>query len=421
MTVNDIDHRVLGNKLDLFHQQEEGPGMVFWHPRGWELYRVLEDYIRARMRRAGFREIRTPQLLARSLWEKSGHWEKFGAAMYSVSDAEQGLLEQGGAEPRDAEQGRALCLKPMSCPCHVQVFNQRVRSYRELPVRYSEFGACHRDEPSGSLEGLKRTRAFVQDDAHVFCTEAHIEAEVGRFCSLLRAVYADLDFPGFKVALATRPAMRAGNDQTWDRAEEALANAARAAGLEFDVLEGEGAFYGPKLEFHLTDNRERSWQCGTIQLDFVLPERLDAEFVNERNERERPVMIHHVVLGSMERFIAMLLEHHEGWLPVWLAPEQVVVATISDANAVYAQEVMQALEEAGIRALLDSGPERLEKKIVDAREKQVPILVAVGSRDERDRTISIRLRDGQQSTLALAEGVEHLRLAALPPTSQLKP
>jgi threonyl-tRNA synthetase len=295
------------------------------------------------------------------------------------------------------------------------VFNQRVRSYRELPVRYSEFGACHRDEPSGSLEGLKRTRAFVQDDAHVFCTEAHVEAEVGRFCSLLRAVYADLGFPSFKVALATRPVMRAGNDQTWDRAEEALANAARAAGLEFDVLEGEGAFYGPKLEFHLTDSRERSWQCGTIQLDFVLPERLDAEFVNERNERERPVMIHHAVLGSMERFIAMLLEHHEGWLPVWLAPEQVVVATISDANAAYAQEVMQALEEAGIRALLDSRPERLEKKIVDAREKQVPIFVAVGSRDERDGTISIRLRDGRQSTLALAAGVEHLRLAALPP------
>nr|WP_253947321.1 threonine--tRNA ligase [Paraburkholderia xenovorans] len=269
----------------------------------------------------------------------------------------------------DAEEGRALCLKP-SCPCHVQIFNQRVRSYRELPVRYSEFGACHRDEPSGSLEGLKRTRAFVQDDAHVFCTEAHIEAEVGRFCSLLRA-----------------------------------------AGLQFDVLEGEGAFYGPKLEFHLTDSRARSWQCGTIQLDFVLPERLDAEFVNERNERERPVMIHHAVLGSMERFIAMLLEHHEGWLPVWLAPEQVVVATISDANIAYAQQVMQALDEAGVRSVLDSRPERLEK-IVDAREKQVPLLVVAGSRDERDRTISIRMRDGQQVTLSFADGVGHLRLAA---------
>jgi threonyl-tRNA synthetase len=297
----------------------------------------------------------------------------------------------------------------------VQVFNQRVRSYRELPVRYSEFGACHRDEPSGSLEGLKRTRAFVQDDAHVFCAHSHIEAEVGRFCSLLRAVYADLGFPAFKVALATRPSLRAGSDATWDRAEEALAKAARAAGLEFDVRAGEGAFYGPKLEFHLTDSRARSWQCGTIQLDFVLPERLDAEFVNERNERERPVMIHHAVLGSMERFIAMLLEHHEGWLPVWLAPEQVAIATISDANLAYAEEVMQALDDAGIRVLLDSRPERLEKKIVDAREKQVPILVVLGSRDERDRTISVRLRDGRQSTLAFADGVEYLRLAALPP------
>lgn len=400
MAVNDIDHRVLGNKLDLFHQQEEGAGMVFWHPRGWALYRALEDHVRDRMRRAGFREIRTPQLLARSLWEKSGHWDKFGAAMYSLGDA---------------QEGRALCLKPMSCPCHVQVFNQRVRSYRELPVRYSEFGACHRDEPSGSLEGLKRTRAFVQDDAHVFCSHAQIEAEVGRFCALLRAVYADLGFPDFKVVLATRPALRAGSDSTWDRAEAALASAARAAGLAFDVLEGDGAFYGPKLEFHLTDSRARSWQCGTVQLDFVLPERLDAEFVNERNERERPVMIHHAVLGSMERFIAMLLQHYEGWLPVWLAPEQVVVASISDASLGYAAEFMQALDEAGIRASLDNRPERLEKKIVDAREKQVPILVALGSRDERDRTISVRLRDGRQSVFGFAEGVEYLRVAALPP------
>jgi threonyl-tRNA synthetase len=408
MTVNDIDHRVLGNKLDLFHQQEEGAGMVFWHPRGWALYRALEDYVRARMRRAGFREIRTPQLLARSLWEKSGHWEKFGAAMYSLDRSDDAQLE------------RTLCLKPMSCPCHVQVFNQRVRSYRELPVRYSEFGACHRDEPSGSLEGLKRTRAFVQDDAHVFCAHAHIEAEVGRFCSLLRAAYADLGFPAFKVALATRPSSRAGSDATWDRAEEALANAARAAGLVFDVREGEGAFYGPKLEFHLTDSRARSWQCGTIQLDFVLPERLDAEFVNEHDERERPVMIHHAVLGSMERFIAMLLEHHEGWLPVWLVPEQVVVASISDASLNYAHEVVQALEDAGVRTVLDGRPERLEKKIVDAREKQVPILVALGSRDERDRTISVRLRDGRQSTFAFAEGVEYLRRAAALPAVESK-
>jgi threonyl-tRNA synthetase len=413
--VNDIDHRVLGNKLDLFHQQEEGPGMVFWHPRGWELYRVLEDYIRRRMRRAGFREIRTPQLLARSIWERSGHWEKFGANMYSLSEGQDSGSANDERDADDASEARALCLKPMSCPCHVQVFNQRVRSYRELPVRYSEFGACHRDEPSGSLEGLKRTRAFVQDDAHVFCTEAQIEVEVGRFCDLLRNVYADLGFPAFSVALATRAALRAGADGVWDRAEAALAKAALAAGLQFDVREGEGAFYGPKVEFHLLDSRARSWQCGTIQLDFVLPERLDAQYVNDRNERERPVMIHHAVLGSMERFIAMLLEHHEGWLPLWLAPEQVAVATINDASAAYAAQVVQALEDAGVRVVLDDRPERLEKKIVDAREKQVPVFVAVGPRDERDRTISIRERDGQQVVLALAEGVERLRIAGLAP------
>lgn len=413
--MNDIDHRVLGNKLDLFHQQEEGPGMVFWHPRGWELYRVLEDYIRRRMRRAGFREIRTPQLLARSIWERSGHWEKFGANMYSLSEGQDSGSANAEHDADDAAGARALCLKPMSCPCHVQVFNQRVRSYRELPVRYSEFGACHRDEPSGSLEGLKRTRAFVQDDAHVFCTEAQIEVEVGRFCDLLRNVYADLGFPAFSVALAMRPALRAGADEVWDRAEAALAKAALAAGLQFEMRDGEGAFYGPKLEFHLLDNRGRSWQCGTIQLDFVLPERLDSLYVNDRNERERPVMIHHAVLGSMERFIAMLLEHHEGWLPLWLAPEQVAVATINDASAAYALQVVQALEEAGVRVVLDDRPERLEKKIVDAREKQVPVFVAVGPRDERDRTISIRERDGQQVVLALAEGVDRLRIAGLAP------
>ena len=415
--MDDIDHRVLGNKLDLFHQQEEGPGMVFWHPRGWELYRVLEDYIRRRMRRAGFREIRTPQLLARSIWERSGHWEKFGAHMYSLSEGQGSGSANEEHDADDASEARALCLKPMSCPCHVQVFNQRMRSYRDLPVRYSEFGACHRDEPSGSLEGLKRTRAFVQDDAHVFCTEAQIEVEVGRFCDLLRNVYADLGFPAFSVALATRPALRAGADAVWDRAEAALAKAALAAGLQFEMREGEGAFYGPKLEFHLQDSRGRSWQCGTIQLDFLLPERLDALYVNDRNERERPVMIHHAVLGSMERFIAMLLEHHEGWLPMWLAPEQVAVATINDASAAYAVQVVQALEEAGVRVVLDDRPERLEKKIFDAREKQVPVLVAVGPRDERDQTISIRERDGQQVVLALAEGVERLRIAGLAPAS----
>lgn len=414
--MNDIDHRILGGRLDLFHQQQEGPGMVFWHPRGWALYRVLEEYVRKRMRRAGFREIRTPQLLARSLWERSGHWDKFGAQMYALP--ERSMNERSMSESlaeSDHEDAQALCLKPMSCPCHVQVFNQGIRSWRELPVRYSEFGACHRDEPSGSLEGLKRTRAFVQDDAHVFCTESQIENEVARFCALLRAVYADLGFSSIAVALATRPAQRAGEDAVWDRAEASLAAAARAAGLEFDISGGEGAFYGPKLEFKLADSRGRQWQCGTIQLDFVLPQRLGASFVNESSARETPVMVHHAVLGSMERFIAILLEHYEGGLPLWLAPEQIVVASISDAYAPYAMRVVQRLDDAGLRVVADCRAERLERKIVDARELQIPLLIAVGARDERDGTVSLRRRNGDQATLPLDEAIAMLlREASLP-------
>lgn len=397
--MNNIDHRAPGSKLDLFHQQQEGPGMVFWHPRGWALYRVLEDYVHMRMRRAGFREIRTPQLLARSLWERSGHWDKFGAQMYALP--ERSLSEPSAGSHHDDAQ--ALCLKPMSCPCHVQVFNQGVRSYRELPIRYSEFGACHRDEPSGSLEGLKRTRAFVQDDAHVFCTESQIENEVARFCDLLRAIYADLGFSSVTVALATRPAQRAGEDAVWNQAEASLAAAARAAGLEFDISEGEGAFYGPKLEFKLADSRGRKWQCGTIQLDFVLPERLSANFVNESNARETPVMVHHAVLGSIERFIAILIEHYEGWLPLWLAPEQIVVASIGDAYAPYAMRVVQMLDDAGLRVVADCRAERLERKVIDARELQIPLMIAVGARDARDGTVSIRKRNGDQVTLPLEE------------------
>jgi len=399
--MNDMDHRQLGSKLDLFHQQDEGPGMVFWHPRGWALYRVIEDYMRRRMRSAGFREVRTPQLLARSLWERSGHWDKFQSGMYSLSDA---------------EAHRAYCLKPMSCPCHVQIFNQRIRSYRDLPIRYSEFGACHRDEPSGSLEGLKRTRAFTQDDAHVFCAEDQIEAEVRRFCDLLRVVYADLGFSTFNVMLATRPEQRAGADDVWDRAEASLAKAAAAAGLDFELRPGEGAFYGPKLEFHLVDSRGRNWQCGTIQLDFVLPDRLDANFVNDHDEYIRPVMIHHAVLGSMERFIAMLLEHHEGWLPLWLAPDQVAVATVSDASIAYGQRVTNALEDAGLRVMFDDRPERLERKVVDAREQRVPVFLTVGKRDEQAETVSLRFRDGTQNTLLMSDGVERLRESARVPT-----
>src|SRR5262245_9913694 len=386
------DHRAIANRLDLFHQQEEAPGMVFWHPRGYAIYRVIEDYIRRRMRRAGFREIRTPQLLARSLWEASGHWEKFGDDMFAFADGE-----------------RTFALKPMSCPGHVQVFNKRTRSYRDLPLRYCEFGACHRNEASGALHGLMRTRAFVQDDAHIFCTEEQIEGEVERFCAMLRAVYADFGFRDFIVGFSTRPAVRAGSDETWDRAEAMLLAAARAAGLNPRLQAGEGTFYGPKLEFILRDRQGREWQCGTIQLDFVLPERLDATYVDADNKRRRPAMMHQAILGSIERFLAMLLEHHSGDLPLWLAPEQIVVASIGEAQAVYAEQVADAFEQADFRVALDIRPERLPRKIMDARASGIPLLIAVGVREAGDETVSLRSRDGRQDVLPLAAAIESLR------------
>ena len=386
------DHRAIANRLDLFHQQEEGPGMVFWHPRGYAIYRVIEDYIRHRMRRAGFREIKTPQLLARSLWEASGHWEKFGENMFSFSDGD-----------------RTFALKPMSCPCHLQVFNKRTRSYRDLPLRYCEFGACHRNEASGALHGLMRARAFVQDGAHIFCTEQQIEGEVQRFCELLGAVYGDFGFPDFIVGFSTRPALRAGSDALWGRAEAMLAAAARAAGLEPRLQAGDGTFYGPKLEFILRDRQGREWQCGTIQLDFVLPERLGAEYVDADNKPRRPAMMHQAILGSIERFLAMLLEHHGGDLPLWLAPEQIVVAGIGATQAGYAERVADAFAQADFRVALDMRPERLPRKIVDARESGIPLLIAVGAREAKDDTVSLRYRDGRQSVLPLAEAIDALR------------
>jgi threonyl-tRNA synthetase len=391
------DHRAIANRLDLFHQQEEGPGMVFWHPRGYALYRLVEDYIRGRMRRAGFREIRTPELLARSLWEASGHWQKFGDNMFAFDDGE-----------------RAFALKPMSCPGHIQVFNKRLRSHRDLPIRYAEFGACHRNEPSGALQGLMRTRAFVQDDAHIFCTEAQIEGEVARFCDLLRAVYRDFGFPDFTVGLSTRPPQRAGSDEMWDRAEAALAAAAEAAGLAPRLQPGEGAFYGPKLEFILEDRHGREWQCGTIQLDFVLPERLDVTYIDAANQRVRPAMLHQAVLGSIERFLAMLLEHYRGRLPLWLAPDQLVVASIGEAQAAYAARVADAFAQQDFRVALDVRPERLSRKIVDAREAGIPVLIAVGVREAQAGTVSLRRDDGSQTALPLAQAIELLRPDAFP-------
>jgi threonyl-tRNA synthetase len=390
---NRYDHRALGNRLDLFHQQEDAPGMVFWHPRGAVLYRVLENYISRQMRRAGFHEVRTPQLLARSLWERSGHLEKFGQNMFMVDDGE-----------------RVLALKPMNCPGHIQIFNKRVRSYRDLPFRLCELGACHRNEQSGALAGLMRTRAFEQDDAHIFCRTDQIDEEVHRFCVLLKAIYLDFGFPDYAVKLSTRPVARAGSDAVWDRAEAALESAAKTSELQFSVQPGEGAFYGPKLEFLLRDRHGREWQCGTLQLDFVLPERLDALYVDQESQRVRPVMIHHAILGSLERFAAILLEHHRGDLPLWLAPEQVVVAPVSDAQIEYARKVAAAFDEDGLRTVLDDRGETLSRRVVYAFESGIPVFAAVGARDEQDGTVALRRRSGRPVTMPVVEAARQLKL-----------
>jgi threonyl-tRNA synthetase len=412
------DHRRLGPELELFHQQEEGPGTVFWHPRGAALYRSLETYVHRRMRAAGFREVRTPLLLSRSLWEQSGHWEKFGEHMFVCGERE-GAREFDGrssdaGRPDGPRPPRQFALKPMSCPGHVQVFRSRVRSWRDLPLRYCEFGACHRDEPSGALHGLMRTRAFTQDDAHLFCRANQVEAEVARFCALLREMYADLGFDDVDVAFSTRPAVRAGSDETWDRAEASLAAAARAAGLSYRVQPGEGAFYGPKLEFALRDRLGRRWQCGTIQLDHVLPERLDAEYVDERGERVRPVMLHHAVLGSVERFTAILLEHHAGRLPAWLAPDQVVVLPVHEAQADAAAAFSAWLDASEIRSIVDSRPLSLSRRLVDAHARGIPFVATVGAREVRDGTVDLRI-DGKRHLLLHEAAVAALACRVRPP------
>ena len=389
------DHRSIGRRLELFHQQNEAAGMVFWHPRGAVLYRVLQDYIFRLMRGAGYREVRTPLLMSHVLWEESGHLEKFAEGMFTFGEGEQ-----------------ALALKPMSCPGHVQVFKSRVRSYRELPVRYCEFGVCHRNEASGSLHGLMRTRAFVQDDAHIFCRPDQVEEEVGGFCRLLRLAYARLGFADFAVRFATRPEVRTGSDEGWDYAESSLSSAARAAGLSFVEHPGEGAFYGPKLEFVLRDAQGRDWQCGTIQLDLVLPERLDVEYVDVNGRRLRPLMIHHAVLGSLERFVALLLEHYAGRLPLWLAPEQVAVAPVSDVNVAYARSVYEALEAAELRVVLDNRAETLSRRVVEAFEGGIPALIVVGNREAAQQTVSLRRSRHEASVLPLAEAVDTLRQEA---------
>jgi threonyl-tRNA synthetase len=396
------DHRRLGRELDLFHQQEEAVGSVFWHPKGWTLYRTIENYIRRRLEAAGYVEVRTPQLVDRSLWEASGHWEKFREHMFTIDDT---------------ESKRVLAVKPMNCPCHVQIFRQGLHSYRELPLRMAEFGSCHRNEPSGALHGIMRVRAFTQDDAHIFCTEDQITSESVAFCELLQSVYRDFGFADVTVKFSDRPSTRAGTDAVWDRAETALKHAVEAAGLPYSLNPGEGAFYGPKLEFVLRDALGRDWQCGTLQVDFVLPERLDAHYIGEDGQRHRPVMLHRAILGSLERFIAILIEEYAGRFPLWLAPVQAVVATITDEANSYAEEVRAACEAAGLRARVDLTNEKINYKVREHSLAKIPALLVVGKREAENRTVAIRrLGAKDQEILELGQAVARLSAEARPPS-----
>ncbi len=404
------DHRKIGKEMGLFHQQEEAAGMVFWHPKGWALWRVLEDYLRHRLDEDGYQEVKTPQLVDRRLWEASGHWEKFRENMY-LSENEEGLRAF-----MDNQGQRIFALKPMNCPCHVQIFNQGLKSYRDLPLRLAEFGSCHRFEPSGALHGIMRVRNFTQDDAHVFCTEAQIKDEGVKFCELLRRVYRDMGFDDFFVKFSDRPPVRAGSDEVWDQAENALKEASLAAGLDYQLNPGEGAFYGPKLEFVLRDAIGRDWQCGTFQVDFVVPGRLGAHYVAEDSSRKTPVMLHRAIFGSFERFIGILIEHYVGRFPLWMAPTQAVVCTIvSDADS-YAHEVVAALTAAGLRVEFDRRNEKINYKVREHSLAKTPILIAVGKRDVEGRTVAIRrLGSEKQESLALDEAVHRLSEEARPP------
>ena len=386
------DHRRLGRDMGLFHQQEEAAGMVFWHPKGWTLYRILQEYVRGRLEAAGYVEVNTPQLIDRRLWEESGHWEKFREHMYTTETEE-----------------RVFALKPMNCPCHVQIFRQGLKSYRDLPLRMAEFGSCHRDEPSGALHGLMRVRGFTQDDAHIFCTEEQITSETESFCALLLSIYRDFGFTEVAVNFADRPTLRVGEDYVWDLAEVALKEAVTAAGLEHQLNPGEGAFYGPKLEFVLRDAIGRDWQCGTLQVDFVLPERLDASYVGEDGARHRPVMLHRAILGSLERFIGILIEHYAGHFPLWFAPLQVVVATITRDGDEFARTVAQRRGAAGLRVELDLNNEKIGYKVRLHSLAKVPVIIAIGKREAEDGTVSIRrLGSHRQEFLALDEAVARL-------------
>ena len=395
------DHRRLGRELDLFHMQEEAVGSIFWHPRGWSLYREIEAHVRRRLEDGNYKEVKTPQLIDRSLWEASGHWDKFRENMFTA----------------DSEDDRTLALKPMNCPGHVQIYKQGLKSYRDLPIRMAEFGSCHRNEPSGALHGIMRVRAFTQDDAHIFCSEDQITSESIIFCDLLRKIYKDFGFEDVRVKFSDRPGVRAGDDETWDRAEEALKNACEAAGLETTLNPGEGAFYGPKLEFVLRDAIGRDWQCGTLQVDFVLPERLDANYIASDGSKKRPVMLHRAILGSMERWIGILIEQYAGRFPIWLAPVQAVITTITSDNDEYAYKVLEECKKVGLRAAVDIRNEKINYKIREHSNAKIPVILVVGTKEQENETVAVRRLGGKsQEILALDDAVNTLLKEATPPS-----
>lgn len=393
------DHRRIGKEMDLFHMQEEAQGMVFWHAKGWSVYRELENYIRRKITKGGYEEVKTPQLLDRKFWEESGHWDKYQEHMF-MSEADE----------------KTLAFKPMNCPCHVQIFNQGLKSYRDLPLRMAEFGSCHRYEPSGALHGLMRVRGFVQDDAHIFCREDQIADETARFCALLQEVYAELGFDDVQVMFSDRPEVRAGSDEVWDRAEAALRDAAQKTGLDYTENPGDGAFYGPKLDFVLRDAIGREWQCGTFQADFLVPGRLGAVYIGEDGNKHTPVMMHRAILGSLERFIGVLTEHYAGRFPLWLAPTQAVVAPITSEANDYAEEIVQELKSLGLRVEGDLRNEKINFKVREHSVAKVPVLFIVGKKEVADKTVSIRrLGSKDQETLDLKAAIHNLEAEATPP------
>ncbi|WP_107928930.1 threonine--tRNA ligase [Neisseria animaloris] len=386
------DHRKLGKQLDLFHLQDEAPGMVFWHPKGWALWQTIEQHMRKELNAAGYREVKTPQIMDKTFWERSGHWQNYKDNMFTTQS-----------------EKREYAVKPMNCPGHVQIFNYGLRSYRDLPMRLAEFGSCHRNEPSGALHGLMRVRGFVQDDAHIFCTEDQIVAESRAFNELLMRIYKQFGFNDVSVKLSLRPEQRAGSDEVWDRAESGLREALTACGVEWEELPGEGAFYGPKIEYHIKDAIGRSWQCGTLQLDFVLPERLDAEYVTENNDRARPVMLHRAILGSLERFIGILIENHVGSFPLWLAPVQLVIMNITEHQADYCREVAEKLQEEGFRVELDLRNEKIGYKIRDNSQYRFPYQIIVGEKEKQENKVAVRRKAEDLGSLDLGDFIAHLK------------